>query len=236
MNRSDFLNVVGAAAASSAGISASPGTSVAGIRVPDSAVARAALQIAHGVEPVPIFNHSMRTFFFAELLAEAKGTKHDSELVFLASILHDLGLTAHYMSSENRFEVDGANAARELLRQHGVADTSIDIVWDAIALHDSGGIARWKRPEVALVNAGVSADFGGSLELLSRDHVIDVLHHAPREGFIDTFLPAVAAVAAKKPFATGNCFVTDVGYRMVPNFHLPNFCDEVKADPFASYA
>ena len=58
---------------------------------------------------------------------------------------------------------------------------------------------------------------------------------APRSGFVDEFLSAVAVVAKRKPFATGNCFVTDVGYRMVKGFHLTNFCDDVRDDPFAHY-
>lgn len=237
MNRNDFLTTLGAAATVSAtGLTDDfTGRRIAGIEVPDSAMARDAMRLALTTEHAQIFNHSMRTFLFAELIANAMHVRHDSELVFVASILHDLGLTARFMSAENRFEADGANAARDLMKNHGAADPAIETVWDAIALHDNGGLAKWKRAEVMLVNAGVSADFGGDLDTLQREHVVEVLSHAPRDGFIEAFLPAVAAVAAKKPNATGNCFVTDVGYRMVPGFHLPNFCDEVKDDPFAAY-
>ncbi|MBV8245788.1 MAG: phosphohydrolase, partial [Candidatus Eremiobacteraeota bacterium] len=132
-------------------------------------------------------------------------------------------------------EVDGANAARTLLEKHAVAPERIDLAWDAIALHDSGGIARFKQPEVRLVNAGVAADFGANLDRLGRYDVVAVLQAAPRTNFIPAFLAAVAEVARRKPDACGNCFVVDVGYRMVPNFHLSNFCDEVKEDPFESF-
>jgi hypothetical protein len=206
-----------------------------GVRIPDTALALEATAVARASEPAEIFNHSLRTFLFAELLAQARSVKHDSELVYVASILHDTGLTQKYMSGDQRFEVDGANLSRELLRKHGVNGHAADLVWDAIALHDSGGIARWKQPEVRLVNAGVSADFGGYLSLLKREQITAVLQAAPRTNFIDAFLDAVADVAAKKPEATGNCFVTDVGYRRVPGFHLANFCDEVKDDPFKEY-
>lgn len=236
MKRSRFITALSAAAALPA--SASGQTlprEVAGIRIPDSSLAREATIIARAAEPPEIFNHSVRTFVFAELIAQARKTKHDSELVYVASILHDTGLTHRYMSAGERFEVDGANLAREVLSRHNVAAGDADLVWDAIALHDSGGIARWKQPEVRLVNAGVSTDFGAYLPLLKREDVVAVLRAAPRSGFIETFLNAVAAVAARKPEATGNCFVTDVGYRRVPGFHLTNFCDAVKEDPFTSY-
>ena len=237
MNRNDFLTTLGAAATvSAAGLTGDyAGRRIAGIAVPDSALARDAVHLALTTEHPQIFNHSLRTFLFAELMANAMHVRRDSELVFVASILHDLGLTSRFMSAQNRFEADGANAARDLMKHHGATDSAAETVWDAIALHDNGGLAKWKRAEVMLVNAGVGADFGGGLDVLQREHVMEVLRHAPRDGFIEAFLPAVAAVAAKKPYATGNCFVTDVGYRMVPGFHLPNFCDEVKDDPFAAY-
>jgi hypothetical protein len=139
------------------------------------------------------------------------------------------------MSADRRFEVDGANLARELLSKHNVTGRDADLVWDAIALHDAGDIAQWKQPEVRLVNAGVAADFGAYLSTLDREDVVGLLRAAPRTHFIETFIDAVAAVAARKPEATGNCFVTDVGYRRVPGFHLSNFCDAVKDDPFKSY-
>ena len=182
-----------------------------------------------------IFNHSLRTFFFAELVATAKGIGHDREAVFVASILHDTGLSAAYMSERNRFEVDGANLAKSLLAKHSVPFDRVALIWDAIALHDDGGIARWKQPEVMLVNAGVTTDFGAFLDILNRRQVSEVLHAAPRDNFVPVFIDTVAKVARRKPFATGNCFVTDVAYRKVPGFHLDNFCDVVKDDPFASF-
>ena len=234
MNRSEFLNACCAVAA----IAPSQGLpkSVAGIAVPDTALALEATTIALAAEPAEIFNHSLRTFLFAELIARAKEIEHDAESVYVASILHDAGLSEAYLSESHRFEVDGANLARDLAKRHGLPATRAETIWDAIALHDQGGLARWKGSDVVLVNAGVSVDFGASLGVLARDDVVAVLKAAPRTNFIPAFLQAVAAVAKRKPQATGNSFVVDVGYRMVPGFHLENFCDEVKTDPFAGYA
>ena len=87
------------------------------------------------------------------------------KLVYIASILHDTGLSPRYMSADRCFEVDGADVARSLLERHAIHDARADLVWDAVALHDNGGVARWKQPEVRLLHAGVSADFGDMLEL-----------------------------------------------------------------------
>jgi hypothetical protein len=234
MRRSEFVDACSAITATTL-LGAVHSADVAGIAIPDTELARDAALVAKASEPIEIFNHSLRTFFFAELIAKAKGLSHDVEAVYVASVLHDTGLTPMHMSAAERFEVDGANVARHLLEQHGIPASRSELIWDAICLHDQGGIARWKRSEVMLVNAGVAADFGAYLDLIARDEVIAVLKAAPRSGFIPVFLKAVASIARRKPHATGNCFVTDVGYRMVPGCHLENFCDEVKEDPFSAY-
>jgi hypothetical protein len=237
MQRSEFLEGI-YLVATGVSLSGAPGvskTSIAGVTLPDTALAREANELARSSEPPEIFNHSLRAYLFAELIGKARHVDHDAEAVYVASMLHDTGLTAKYMSAHERFEVDGANLARSLLTRYGVSGVKPDLIWDAIALHDDGGIAKWKGPEVMLVNAGVGADFGAFLNLLARDDVIAVIKEAPRTGFIPVFLDAVAVVARRKPQATGNCFVTDVAYRMVHGFHLENFCDGVKDDPFAEY-
>lgn len=209
---------------------------VAGVSVPDTALAREAAELAAAALPPEIFRHTLRVFLFAELIARKKGVPHDPELVYVAAILHDTGLSFSHMSSKQRFEVDGANLARALLQKHGVATERIDLVWDAIALHDQSAIAQWKQPEVMLVSAGVGTDFGANLDVLERNDVFEVLRAAPREDFIPVFLEAAAAFVKRKPFATGGSWVTDVGYRMVPGFHPGNFVDDVRGDdPFAGF-
>jgi HD domain len=234
MHRAEFLNAC-CAVASGVLSGAAPKT-VAGLEIPDTPLAREATETARASEPPEIFRHSLRAFFFAELIAKRKALSHDVEAVYVAAILHDTGLAPAHMSRSQRFEVDGANLARTILATHGVYGSRAELIWDAISLHDQGDIARWKASEVMLVNAGVAADFGAYLGELERGEVIAVLQAAPRSGFIPVFLNAVANVVKQKPEATGNSFVTDVGYRMIPGFHLVNFCDEVKEDPFAPYA
>ena len=209
---------------------------IAGIAVPDTALAREATRIAQAALPPEIFNHSLRTFLFAQLVAKAKTIDHDVEIVYVASILHDTGMSPAHMSDTRPFEVDGAFVARDLLGKHGVSAARMDAAWDAVALHDNGAIAAHKQAEVRLVSAGVSADFGAFLELMTREQIVAVLGAAPRTTFVDVFLDASAVVAKKKPGACAHSFVADVGYKRVPGFTLPNFVDEVLADdPFAPY-
>lgn len=236
MHRSQFLAALSAAATIPAGASlAADAAAVAGVTVPGSDFAREATLIAKSAESPEVFAHSLRTFYFAELVAKANGIQHDTEAVYVACILHDTGLSPQHMSDKRRFEVDSAFLALDLCKKHQVAPYRMGLIWDAIALHDQGDIARFKQPEVALVNAGVGADFGAYLNLLARSEISAVLAAAPREKFVPVFLNTVAAYVKRKPLCTGNSWITDIGNRMVPGFHLDNFVDEVAEDPFEGY-
>ncbi|MDP9023900.1 MAG: HD domain-containing protein, partial [Candidatus Eremiobacteraeota bacterium] len=115
-----------------------PHRNIAAISVPDTKLANEARAIASRDLPPEIYNHSLRTFLFAQLIAKAQNHhQHDVEAVYVASILHDSGLSPKHMSSANRFEVDGALVAKELLRHHGIGADRAELVWDAITLHDS---------------------------------------------------------------------------------------------------
>src|SRR5258708_38455268 len=113
--------------------------------LPDSEIACAAKQFAFDVSPAVVANHCVRSYLFARELAAAKELRpdvdYDDELLFLSCILHDLGATDH-ANGDQRFEVDGADAAARFLRDHGVADTGVTTVWQAIALHTSVGLAH----------------------------------------------------------------------------------------------
>ena len=126
---------------------------VAGVKLPDSKLARDATDFTRGLSAPVVFNHVLRTYLFGELLGRAKGLKFDSELFYLGAVLHDLGQTERFMGRQ-RFEVDGADAAAEFLKDKGVPQESVEVVWDAVALHTSRGIVERKRPEIALVSAG----------------------------------------------------------------------------------
>lgn len=211
---------------------------IAGVAIPDSQVCRDATNLVRDCERPEIFNHSLRSFILAELIGATRSMKHDTELLYLATIMHDVGLVSKYRSETDRFEVDGANVARAFMAQQGLAEGQQDIVWDAIALHSSGSIARWKKPEVALANAGIVTDVHGVyLKELNPAAVRATLRFAPRTHFVDVFLAELAAVAQAKPESTANSFVADVGYRTVPHFHLTNFVDEMRGDdPLLAFA
>lgn len=142
---------------------------IAGIRVPDSAMARAATELVRDTEDDLLYNHSRRVFFWGALAGERRKLAFDPELLYLGAMFHDMGLTERYASADLRFEVDGANAAREFMKSYGVPEQDVDDVWASIALHTTPGIPEHMRPTIALVTAGVEMDVLGIA--LRRLHV-----------------------------------------------------------------
>jgi hypothetical protein len=199
---------------------------IAGIRIPDSQMAREATQLVRDTEPDLLYHHSRRVFLFGALAGERKQLKYDPELLYIGAMFHDMGLTEAYSSAHDRFEVDGANAARDFLRRHGIGEYEIEQVWDAIALHTTPGIPQYKKPVVALVTAGVEMDvLGLAYDEFSADERRLVVAAHPREAnFKEGIIDAFAKGTIGKPESTFGNVKADVLALKDPNYRRLNFC------------
>src|ERR1700752_4155122 len=121
---------------------------IAGVVIPDPELVREITAVIRDSEDDLLFDHSRRVFLFGALQGRRRGLQPDLELLYAGAMFHDLGLTQPYRNSTLRFEVDGANAAREFLLQHGVDKADADKVWLGIALHTTPGIPEFLAPEV----------------------------------------------------------------------------------------
>lgn len=207
---------------------------VAGIVIPDSKIATqaTALLLEHGTEF--IYNHSLRVFLFSSLNAKRKNLVYDSELLYVASVFHDLGLVSHYSSADLRFEVDGANAARDFLKSHGVESAKLQLVWDTIALHTSIGIAEHKENEVALMYSGVGLDvMGDGYAHLSAKNREEIVQAFPRDNFKKKIIPTFFEGFEHKTETTFGNIKADVCAFMIPNFERKNFCDCILHSPWS---
>lgn len=212
--------------------SASIPSVVAGVRIVDSEVARKATELSRSVSPPYLFNHAVRTYIFGSLTGKALGLKFDEEVLYLACILHDLGLTERFVG-KLPFEIQGAEAARQFLEERSYAKEKAAMVWDGIAMHASA-IGHFKRPEIRLVGEGAGADVvGPDSSQISKAQVTEVLRSFPRLQFKDAFLKTCADVVRKYPGGAGRSFMRDIGERYVPEFHPNNFCEFVTAAPFS---
>ena len=209
---------------------------IAGIRVPDSAMARAATQLVRDTEDNLLYNHSRRVFFWAALSGDRKELKYDPELLYMGAMFHDMGLTEAYSSHDLRFEVDGANTARDFLKSYGVAERDIEDVWTAIALHTTPGVPEHMRPTIALVTAGVEMDVLGiayhDFTHEQRDHVC--LHHPREDNFKENIIDHFTQGIIKKPLTTFGNVKADVLALKDMNYVRQNFCSIILASSWPS--
>ncbi len=96
--------------------------SIAGVSIPDTILARQATELVRGVTDDLLFNHCRRVYLWGTLQGRRRGIAADPELLYVGAMFHDLGLTERYRSTDQRFELDGADAAAAFLREHGVGD------------------------------------------------------------------------------------------------------------------
>src|ERR1700732_4060083 len=98
---------------------------VQGVSVPDSQLARAITELVRDTESPLLFHHSSRVYYFGALAGKHRNLSFDPELLYAGAMFHDMGLTPKYSSEHERFEVDGANAARDFLRSHRIAERDL---------------------------------------------------------------------------------------------------------------
>jgi hypothetical protein len=203
---------------------------IAGINLPDSKLVREATEFVRDTESSLLFNHSSRVFCFGSLAGKERGLNFDPELLYVGAMFHDIGLVPHYSSRSDRFEVDGANAARDFLQQHNIAQQDVENVWTAIALHTTPGIPQYMHPVVALVTAGVELDvLGIGYSDLSDANLGEVLGKFPRtEHFKEDIIQAFYDGIKHKPETTFGNIKADVLADKDPQFQRINFCSIIR--------
>ncbi len=175
-----------------------------------------------------LFNHSRRVFLFGALQGRRRGLQPDLELLYAGAMFHDLGLTERYRTSMVRFEVDGANAARDFLLERGVDKADADRVWLSIALHTTPGVPEFLEPEIALVTAGVETDvLGIGRDDLSAEALAAVTAAHPRPDFKQRILSAFNDGMKHRPQTTSGTCNDDVLERFDRTFVRDNFVDTI---------
>jgi hypothetical protein len=208
-------------------------TTIAGIPIPDSTIAREATEFVLDVSTRLLYDHSRRVFLWASLQGEKRGLDYDPELLYVGAMFHDVGLVEGHRSDHERFEIDGANAARAFLEGHGLPEERVMTVWEAIALHTTPEIPRYKQPEVRLVTLGVEYDvLGLHFADLTPEQRDAVLTAHPRTGFKEGIIEAFSAGMRDKPETTFGTMNTDILEATVPGYERPNFCDYIRGSRF----
>jgi HD domain len=208
-------------------------TSIAGIAIPDSALAREATEFVRDVSTRLLFDHSRRVFLWASLQAERLSLDYDAELFYVGAMFHDIGLLEGHRSAHERFEIDGANAARAFLERHGLPEEQVMTVWQSIALHTTRQVPSYLQPEVRLVALGVQYDvLGTPFDTLTAEQRDAVLAAHPRTKFKTGMIDALSAGVRDKPETAIGTMMTDILEATVPGYVRPSVCDAIMSSPF----
>jgi HD domain len=201
---------------------------IAGIVIPDTDLVREVTEYIRGAENDLLFNHSRRVFLFGALQGRRLGLKPDLELLYVGAMFHDLGLTERYRTSDRRFEVDSANAARDFLVERGYDPADAEKVWLGIALHTTPGIPEYLEPEIALVTAGVETDvLGIGRDDLSAEALAAVTAAHPRPDFKNRILGAFTDGFKHRPQSTFGTVNADVLEHFDPKFVREDFVEVI---------
>jgi hypothetical protein len=208
-----------------------PIETIAGITIPNTQLVREATEFVRDLEDDLLFNHSRRVYLFGALQGLRRGLQPDLELLYVGAMFHDVGLTERYRTSTDRFEVDGAHAAREFLTAHGVDKADADKVWLGIALHTTPGVPEFLDPEVALVQAGVEVDvLGIGRESLAPDALAAVTAAHPRPDFKNRIIAAFNDGMKHRPQTTFGTMNDDVLAHFDPAFERTDFVDLIQSN------
>jgi hypothetical protein len=202
--------------------------SIAEVRIPDSALAaEATTRIRETAGPV-LFDHGRRVFLFGTLVGRCNGVVADPELLYVAALFHDYGLTEALRGSTQRFEMDGADAARDLLLEAGYTYNDARTVWLAIALHTTPAIPGELEPEIALLTAGSETDLlGKHLSVLREESVEAILTRHPRADFEKYYLTMLTEGVKHRPATTFGTRNEDVLARLRTEYSRSDFVESV---------
>jgi hypothetical protein len=205
---------------------------LAGVPVADTALIDRAIEYARANSEPYLFNHVMRSWLFAAALAKLEQPEHDAEVLAVATLLHDIGL-ASAVAGPLRFEVEGANAAREFARKEGVDARRAQLIWDGVALNSTPSIGLFKEREVALCTAGIVLDWSGlGSERLGETQVNMIVTAFPRLDMKKRFTRAVCDLVVARPETTYDNFARDFGERFVPGYKARSTVDYLLSSPF----
>jgi hypothetical protein len=174
----------------------------------------------------------MRSWLCAEAIGRMRGVVYDREIVAIGTILHDIGLTAS-AAGPNRFEVNGADAARSFVSGKGLSDRRAQLVWDLVALNSTPSLALHKEPEVAVGTMGIGLDYGGfGVEALASGDLERILGAFPRLKMKQRFADACCRVVSETPETSYDNFLRDFGERFVPGYTAVSTVDLLMNAPF----
>jgi hypothetical protein len=203
-----------------------------GLAVPGSPLIDHAIEYCRQHYEPSLFNHVIRSWIYAVRIARTMSAQVDDDVIAVSVLLHDLGLTPAF-AGPDRFEVEGANAARQFAFHRGVNNQRCQLIWDSVALHAIPSINAHKEPEVAICGAGIAVDHDGSgLDQIPSEELSVILDAFPRLGLKRVLKSCFCRLAQTKPASSHDGLVRDFGSRFVAGYRSSSGADAILNAPF----
>ena len=208
---------------------------VAGVRLPQSAVARAVLSFSRTHCPDYLFNHCMRTYLFGAVVMQSAQHPYDADTAFAAAALHDLGLLPAFATAKSSFEIDGADRAEQLVTESGLSSWDAAIVWHAVALHDVRfAITQRQGPEAMLVALGAGCDVDGpDGSAINARQTKEIVAAFPRLQFKKRFTALAVDHCKRKPLSQSGTWLEGLCREQVPSAWTDTVEHEIAYAPFS---
>ncbi|KAI0818077.1 hypothetical protein GGR55DRAFT_685504 [Xylaria sp. FL0064] len=203
-------------------------TKIAGVEVIDTPIVR---DVQKFIKQFPdyLYSHQMRSWLFGAAMINANATLRreiDLEVHAVATMLHDLGWDmtngSRWVSTDKRFEIDGAIGARTWLSEHPIgkywAPDRVRKVFQAIALHGSGSIVNYFELEEAVIVQSISQDYNGPVNGVSQESYNAVAKAFPQDELIFGTNKTFVWLAATKPATTWDTWLQPWGDAFVPGY------------------
>jgi hypothetical protein len=169
------------------------------IEIPDTAASLAALEVASGYQSAALLSHSRRVYVWAAAYGEEHGIRYDAELLFVASMFHDISLAPEFDSHTVSFEEAGGHVARVFAAGAGWSPERRERLGEVIVRHMAFDVDAADDPEGHLISQAAAVDIvGKGIDDFSPAFRADVLKHYPRLGLADEFLACFQAQAERK--------------------------------------
>jgi hypothetical protein len=206
---------------------------LAGIQVPATPVIDQSIEYARQKCEPYLFNHVVRSWLFAERIGQLKKLEYDAEVVAVGTLLHDITLNKAFVGPR-RFEVEGADIARNFAAGIGFEKRRAQLIWDSVALNSTPSIGLYKEAEVALCTTGICLDVVGlEFELIPPDEMKAIIETFPRLQMKSKMTYCFCNIARSHPETTYDNFIRDFGERFVPGYRAPSSVDFVMHAPFS---
>ncbi|MGY1813248.1 HD domain-containing protein [Blastococcus sp. SYSU D00820] len=176
--------------------------------LPDTAAARTAREVVEEFASPALVNHSVRAYLFAADHARRHGIAFDAELLYVAAMLHDLGLVPAFDNATLPFEDAGAALGWVFAAGAGWPVERRRRVGEVIVRHMHDEVDVAADPEGHLLELSTGLDISGrDPDGWAPAFRAEVLDRYPRLGLIEEFVGCFESQARRKPGSLAGRFV-----------------------------